>query len=140
MGGARARRDLGGVKRRELIHRIIRLYTLRGTLEGIRQFVEIYTGIKPEIVEEYGAGWQIGVRSTLGVDTRVYGAWEENAHRFSVRVKTFEEFDTEHKAKVRQRVLIEKPAHTELVHVGWLASFWQIGVRSTTGVDKKVGG
>ena len=103
-------------------------------------FVEIYTGIKPEIVEEYGAGWRIGVRSTVEVDTKVYGTWEENAHRFSVLVATFEEFDPERKAKVRERVLIEKPAHTQLVHVGWFASFWQIGVRSTLGVDAKVGG
>ena len=127
-------------KRRELIGRIVQLYTTRGTIEGIRQFVEIYTGIKPEIVEEYGAGWRIGVRSTVEVDTKVYGTWEENAHRFSVLVATFEEFDLERKGKVRERVLIEKPAHTQLVHVGWFASFWQIGVRSTLGVDAKVGG
>ncbi len=127
-------------KRRELIRRIVQLYTTRGTIEGIRQFVEINTGIKPEIVEEYGAGWRIGVRSTVEVDTKVYGTWEENAHRFSVLVATFEEFDLERKGKVRERVLIEKPAHTQLVHVGWFASFWQIGVRSTLGVDAKVGG
>ncbi|MCI0633689.1 MAG: phage tail protein [Actinobacteria bacterium] len=127
-------------KRRELIRRIVQLYTTRGTIEGIRRFVEIYTGIKPEIVEEYGDGWRIGVRSTVEVDTKIYGTWEENAHRFSVLVATFEEFDLERKAKVRERVLIEKPAHTELVHVGWFASFWQIGVRSTLGVDAKVGG
>jgi len=127
-------------KRRELIRRVVQLYTIRGTVEGIRQFVEIYTGIKPEIVEEFGAGWQIGVRSTVEVDTRVYGTWEENAHRFSVLVATFEEFDLDRKDKVRERVLIEKPAHTQLVHVGWFASFWQVGVRSTLGVDAKVGG
>jgi len=127
-------------KRRELIRRIVQLYTVRGTVEGIRQFVEIYTGIKPEIVEEYGAGWRIGVRSTVEVDTRVYGTWEENVHRFSVLVATFEDFDAERREKVRERVLIEKPAHTQLVHVGWFASFWKISVRSTLGVDAKVGG
>jgi phage tail-like protein len=127
-------------KRRELISRIVQLYTTRGTVEGIRQFVEIYTGIKPEVVEEYGAGWRIGVRSTVEVDIKVYGTWEENAHRFSVLVATFEPFDAARRDKVRERVLIEKPAHTELVHVGWFASFWNVGVRSTTGVDTKVGG
>lgn len=127
-------------KRRELIRRIVQLYTIRGTVEGIRRFVEIYTGIKPEIVEEFSTGWQIGVRSTVEVDTRVYGTWEENAHRFSVLVKTFEEFDAARREKVRQRVLIEKPAHTQLVHVGWFASYWRVGVRSTAGVDTKVGG
>jgi phage tail-like protein len=127
-------------KRRELIRRIVQLYTTRGTVEGIRQFVETYTGIKPEVVEEYGAGWRIGIRSTVEVHTKVYGTWEENAHRFSVLVATFEPFDVGRRDKVRERVLIEKPAHTELVHVGWFASFWNLGVRSTTGVDTKVGG
>lgn len=127
-------------KRRELIRRIVQLYTIRGTVEGIRRFVEIYTGIKPESVEEFGAGWRIGVRSTVEADTKVYGSWEENAHRFSVPVKTFEEFAFEQKDKIRERVLIEKPAHTQLVHVGFFASFWQIGVRSTLAVDTKVGG
>jgi phage tail-like protein len=127
-------------KRRELIKCIVGLYTIRGTIEGIRKFVEIYTGIKPEIIEEFGAGWRVGVRSTLGVDTKIYGTWEENAHRFSVLVKTYEEFDVEKREKIRRRVLIEKPAHTELVHVAWFASYWQIGVRSTIGVDTKVGG
>jgi phage tail-like protein len=127
-------------KRRELIRRIVALYTIRGTIEGIREFVEIYTGIKPDIVEEFGAGWRIGVQSTVGVDTRVYGTWWENAHRFSVLVKTFEEFDAERKAKVYERVLIEKPAHTQLVYVGWFPSYWRIGVRSTVGIDTKTGG
>ena len=127
-------------KRRELIRRIVQLYTIRGTVEGIRRFVEIYTSIKPEIVEEFGTGWRIGVRSTIGEDTKLYGSWEENAHRVSELVKTFEEFDAERRAKVIERVLIEKPAHTQLVHVGWLASYWQVGVRSTMGVDAKVGG
>jgi len=127
-------------KRRDLIRRIVQLYTKRGTIEGIREFVEIYTGIKPEIIEEWGGGWRIGVRSTIGEDTRLYGTPEENAHRFSVLVKTFEEFDAARRAKVIERVLIEKPAHTQLVHVGWLASYWQVGVRSTMGIDAKVGG
>lgn len=85
------------------------------------------------------ASW-VALISTVEVDTKVYGTWEENAHRFSVLVATFEEFDAGRKAKVRERVLLEKPAHTQLVHVGWSASYWRIGVRSTLGVDTKVGG
>lgn len=126
--------------RRDLIRRIVQLYTVRGTVEGLREFVEIYTGIKPDIVEWFKAGWQIGVRSTVGVDTRIYGAWDDTAHRFSVIVKTFVEFTPEQKAKITERILIEKPAHTELVSVSFYASFWQIGVLSTLGVDTKVGG
>ena len=127
-------------KRRDLIGRIVSLYRLRGTVEGLKSFVEIYTGIRPDIVEEGTGGWQVGVRATIEVDTRIYGTWEEDAHRFSVLVRTFEDFTAERRIKVRERVLIEKPAHTQLVHVGFFASFWRIGVRSTAGVDTKAGG
>lgn len=126
--------------RRDLIRRVVQLYTIRGTVEGIREFVEIYTGIKPDIVEWFKAGWQIGVRSTVGVDTKVYGTFEDNAHRFSVIVKTFVEFTAEQKAKIIERILIEKPAHTQLVNVAFFVSFWRVGVLSTLGVDTKVGG
>ncbi|MHC5058675.1 MAG: hypothetical protein ACYTKD_28790, partial [Planctomycetota bacterium] len=34
----------------------------------------------------------------------------------------------------------EKPAHTRVIHYGWVAKFWQVGVRSTVGVDTKAGG
>ena len=127
-------------KRRDLVGRIVSLYRLRGTVEGLKSFVEIYTGIRPDIIEEGTGGWQVGVRSTVEVDLRIYGTWEEDAHRFSVLAKTFEELSPERKAKIRERVLIEKPAHTQLVHVGFTASFWRIGVRSTVGVDTKAGG
>ena len=127
-------------KRRQLIARIVLLYRLRGTEQGLRAFVEIYTGIKPDIIEESLDGWRVGFTSTVGEDLRVFGTFQENAHRFSVLVKTFEIFDDERKAKIRERVLIEKPAHTQLVHVAFFPSFWRIGVRSTLGVDTKMGG
>jgi len=127
-------------KQRNLIQNIVHLYTTRGTVEGICRFVEIYTGIKPEIMEECHAGWRIGVRSSIGLDTKIYDTAEDCAHRFSVLIRTFETFDAERREKIQKRVLIEKPAHTQLVHVGWLASYWQIGVRSSIGMDTKVGG
>ncbi|MHC5059061.1 MAG: hypothetical protein ACYTKD_30770, partial [Planctomycetota bacterium] len=32
----------------------------------------------------------------------------------------------------------EKPAHTKVIHYGWVAKFWQVGERSTVGIDAKV--
>lgn len=125
---------------RDLIGRVVQLYTKRGTVEGLREFVEIFTGIRPDVIEEFQAGWRVEERSTVEVDTRAYGTWQENAHRFSVKILTFEEFTMERKAKVLERVLIEKPAHTQLVHIAFFASFWQVGVRSTLGVDTRTGG
>ena len=36
-----------------LLREIVNLYRLRGTVAGIKRFVEIYTGIRPEILEGF---------------------------------------------------------------------------------------
>jgi phage tail-like protein len=40
-------------KRRALVGRAMELYKLRGTPEGIARYVEIYTGIRPQIIESW---------------------------------------------------------------------------------------
>ena len=126
-------------KRRQLIRQAVELYRWRGTIRGIRTFVEIYTGLVPDIVEHFRRGWQVGVRSTVGVDTKVYEL-AEDAHCFSVFVNSFEELTPDEKQKVMTIVETEKPAHTKVIHYGWVARFWQVGVRSTVGIDMRVGG
>jgi phage tail-like protein len=126
-------------KRRRLIREALELYRWRGTIRGLRGFVEIYTGLTPEIVEPFKTCWQVGVRSTVGEDTKVYDLGED-AHCFSVIVNSFEELTPHEKQKAIDIVEREKPAHTKVIHYGWVARFWQVGVRSTVGVDAKVGG
>lgn len=127
-------------KRRALIARAIELYRTRGTIPGLRNFVDVYAGLKPGIREEFNAGWRVGLRSTLGVDTRTYGTWEENAHRFSVIVNLFELIPQAQFNKIQAVVEEQKPAHTKVMEYLTLALFWRTGVRSTIGVDTKVGG
>jgi len=126
-------------KRRRLIREALDLYRWRGTIRGLRSFVEIYTGLTPEIVESFNACWQVGVRSTVGEDTKVYEP-DGDPHCFSVLVNSFEELTPHEKQKVIEIVEREKPAHTKVIHYGWVAKFWQVGVRSTVGIDAKVGG
>jgi len=126
-------------KQRRLITQIVELYKLRGTIEGIKTFVEIYTGIRPLILEPFNLGWQVGVRSRLGVDTKVYQP-DEDVHCFSVEVKSFEELSSGQKQKIRQIVELQKPAHTKVIHYVWQAGFWQIGLRSSLGINTRVGG
>jgi phage tail-like protein len=66
-------------KRRLLIREAVNLYKWRGTIKGLKTFVEIYTGMTPEVNEHFNSGWQIGVRSTIGEDTRIYDL-AEDAH------------------------------------------------------------
>ncbi|MHC5059133.1 MAG: phage tail protein I [Planctomycetota bacterium] len=126
-------------KRRRLIREALELYRWRGTIRGIRRFVEIYTGLVPDIVEPFKTFWRVGVRSTVGEDTRV-SAPGLDPHCFSVIVNSFEELTAREKQKVIDIVQREKPAHTKVIHYGWVAKFWQAGVRSTVGIDAKVGG
>ena len=126
-------------RRRELIRRIVDLYKWRGTIEGIKTFVEIYTGIRPEIIEPFKVGWRIGVYSTIGEDTKIYEA-QEDPHSFSVIVNSFEKLSSEQKRKIMAVVEIQKPAHTRVIHFGWYEGFWQVGVRSKIGADIELGG
>jgi len=127
------------LRRRELIRRAVDLYKWRGTIKGIKTFVEIYTGVVPDILEPFKTGWQIGVRSTFGEDTKIY-EYSEDPHCFSVIVKSFEDLTAEQKNKIMAVIELQKPAHTKIIHYEWFASYWQLGVRSTVGVDMVTGG
>jgi phage tail-like protein len=58
-------------ERRDLIERAIALYRRRGTPAGICDFVEIYTGVRPSLVEAFEERglWVLDVASSLGFDT-----------------------------------------------------------------------
>ena len=125
-------------KQRELIRSTIELYRWRGTIKGIETFVEIYTGFKPVIIEPFNAGWRVGVDAVLGVNTRIYEP-ASDVHCFCVIVTSNDELTEQQKQKVMAIVEIQKPAHTKVISYGWYAEFWWLGVKSTVGVDMRVG-
>jgi phage tail-like protein len=54
-------------KRRSLIAEAVALYRERGTVQGLKRYLEIYTGLVPEIHEFcWPGGMQIGVASQIG--------------------------------------------------------------------------
>jgi phage tail-like protein len=56
-----------GAKRRQLISEATSLYRERGTLKGLKRYLEIYTGLAPEIREcRWPGGMRIGVASRIG--------------------------------------------------------------------------
>lgn len=59
--------DWPEARRRELIKEAVDLYKRRGTVSGLMKYLEIYTGVEPEIHECcWPGGMQIGVASQLG--------------------------------------------------------------------------
>jgi len=58
-------------EKRDLIARAVQLYRTRGTPSGIADFLEIYTGVRPSIVEDFTTRglWVLDVSSRLDFDT-----------------------------------------------------------------------
>ncbi|MBP7686592.1 MAG: FHA domain-containing protein [Thermoflexales bacterium] len=81
-------------QRRELIRAAVELYEWRGTRRGLSEFVRLYTGFTPVIIEP-GVG---------------KGAKADQAHRFIVRI-TSSEPDKLDRAVLMSIIDLEKPAH-----------------------------
>ncbi|MEO8018368.1 MAG: PA14 domain-containing protein [Pseudomonadota bacterium] len=64
---------------RALLARAPELYARRGTLAGVADMVEVQSGIRPQIFEDFRARnvWQLGTTSLLGVDTQLAAATPE---------------------------------------------------------------
>ena len=60
-------KDWDESKRRRLISEAVQLYRRRGTVSGMKRYLEIYAGLAPEIREwRWPGGMQIGVSSRIG--------------------------------------------------------------------------
>ncbi len=142
-------------KRRQLVAAAMELYRLRGTPEGIRRFVEIYTGSRPEIVELYlqrpgrapalgRAGSVVGCSLPL-IQTSAAQPPEETlfgnfAHRFCVLVYADDRCDAQTlQAVVNRIVAVNRPAHTQHF-VRLVFPEVQLGLRSQVGMDFVLGG
>jgi phage tail-like protein len=140
-------------RRRQLVLEAAELFRRRGTPEGLRRYIEIYTGRRPEIVEAFqlrpprplvvGGSGVLGV-TPLGRDPcnpdDAGAPFAPYAHRFTLFVWLDEggDFDAQ-RASLERIIESVKPAHSEcsLCFVDGNAS---VGLRSTVGVDSWIGG
>jgi phage tail-like protein len=143
-------------RRRALVSEAMSLYRMRGTIPGIERYVEIYTGIRPSIVE----GWleRPARPSFLGRPGSVLGCglpllgnapspailpddrlWARYAHRFTIYVYVEDGCDAQLLLPAVNRIVeVNKPAHT--AH-DMLAVYpdARIGLQSRVGLDLVVG-
>lgn len=101
-------------KRRKLLTRAVRLYRQRGTKAGLQEYLEIYTDVKPRILEQGAQNFRLGAQARLGPDVAL--GTGNQPHTFRVILPLPEEPD-ERRARERQRIVTaiveaEKPAHT----------------------------
>jgi phage tail-like protein len=94
-------------RRRAVLANAMELHRWRGTRRGLMEHLELYTGIRPEIVEG-GAGFKLGSRSRLGHQLML-GSGDRSNH-FSVifRVDDVESFD---RNRIRYVIDAQRPAH-----------------------------
>jgi phage tail-like protein len=122
---------------RNFIARAVPLYRLRGTRAGLTELLRTYTGMGVEI-DEFLDPLEVGVTSTVGVDTAIGGG---PPHYFRVRLVLAGDPLTLLRRERVARMIIdqEKPAHTFYDLVLDLPETIEVGVRSTVGVDTLIG-
>lgn len=130
-------------KVRRLIQGIVPLYKRRGTISGIRRFLELFVESPVVVSEELGI--QVGVRSTVERDTTVGGL----PHIFQVEIPYGHRvasappvpFDMENlrfvASNVRTVLDEERPAHTDYT-IGYNFPGIVVGHYSTAGWDTLV--
>jgi phage tail-like protein len=104
-------------KRRRLLRAAAALYRKRGTRQGLEEYLEIYTGTKPRIVEHRAHNFRLGREARLGPGIAL-GCGNE-PHTFTVAVPlphiAGESGDEHSREQARRRIEAiieaEKPAH-----------------------------
>ncbi len=166
--GMSLRSDWPIARRRELVRRAHQLYALHGTAAGIKLAVELYTGVKPTILEMFRMRrWLVVDQSTLGNCSAVFGRdvmdrlqiganssigdfrlidwgnpnldmFNEYANQFVVVVPRWQGATDADLQNLKQIVQIAQPAHTQAT-IKWAEPRFRIGVQSFIGVDTIVG-
>jgi phage tail-like protein len=95
-------------RRRELLKNAAELYRWRGTRRGLSEYLRIYTGVVPEILE-YIPGMILDEKTELGVNT-VLGS-SGTGHHFTVILQLNEDEKIEPRV-VKNIIESQKPAHT----------------------------
>jgi hypothetical protein len=131
------RADLDEERNRLLIANAVHLYRLRGTKRGLEELIRIYTTLAPTI-EEATHPLQIGVCSTVGVDTWIDGGPPQHFH-VSIRLTTTKPEEIAARRRVVEAIIdAEKPAHAHYT-LDVQTPVFQIGVTSRIGVDTLLG-
>ena len=134
--------------KRQILKEAIWLFRFRGTIPGLKRFLQLYTGTKIIIIEKYrlrglgsiGEAGGLESRSILGAGFRVGGAigetdqleltgtqedaFDTHAHRFSVIIPA--SLSAEQLSVVQQILDVHRPAHT-LVDVCTVGAGMRVG-------------
>lgn len=152
---------------RQYLAQAFQLFQRRGTIEGLRRYLQIYAGVHAHIVEPglYSTMWSLGAVSDLGFTTMLapgpaqgavvgtsatlnqsnltedvdLGAalFDDLAHKFCIQVYCAELNRPGAMAALQAVIAREKPAHTEC-HVCGIDARMRVGVQTRVGIDTVV--
>ena len=132
------RNDLEESQQRQFLASVIPLYRFRGTKQNLQKLLGIFTTGTPTVTETAADELEIGVHSTIGVDSYIGGG---APHYFLVTVSLVRDTaaaQQRQEAIARALIELEKPAHTAY-DLNVVFPSMQIGVYSTVGVDTLLG-
>jgi phage tail-like protein len=151
-------------KRRELVRQAHKLFDLRGTPEGLKLMIELYSGFKPRILELFRLRrWLVVDSSRLGDQSSVLGKnimnrlqigenskvgsfqlidygnpsldfFNSYAYQFVVIVPRWPGASEADRMALQQIIEMGKPAHTQ-AQLRWDEPRFRIGLQSLVGVD-----
>jgi len=122
---------------RDLIASAVQLYRLRGTKRGVEEFIQIYT-VLGSVIDELNTPFQIGVHSTVEVDTYL-GGGAPFFFRVTVQSASTDPAILSTTREIAQAIVdLQKPAHT-FYTLTVETPVLQISVHSTIGVDTLLG-
>jgi hypothetical protein len=97
------------MQRRRLIKEAVELWRWRGTKRGLSRYIEIYTGVKPDIHDVPVRGMRLGPNTKMGhADTKL---GDVPAHTFVVSIAVPDPTKINEQI-VHDIIAWEKPAHT----------------------------
>lgn len=99
-------------KKRKLIQQAIDIYGFRGTVQGLKLFLSIFTGVEPKLIENKWPyeGFRVS-RTRIGIDSIVLPP-VDLSHSFMVEVPAqFDDASDETILKIHDIIRMEKPAH-----------------------------
>jgi len=132
------RADLDILRQRDFIAKIAQLYRRRGTKANLVALLEIFVPGVSRVVEAEGAGFQLGVNSTIGQDVYLGGA-PPHFFRVIISLPNLSSQLLQRQMEIAKAVIeLEKPAHTTYKMEFEFPSM-QIGKSSTVGVDTLLG-
>lgn len=155
-------------KQRAVVQQAAHLYTLRGTVEGLRAYIQLYTDTRPAILEHFklrswlflnegrlgahnalwgkeivnrlqpGENAQIGSFQLIDSGDPVRDPFYQYANQFTVFVPARQPLDDADQQALRSIIEIAKPAHTQ-GNLRVVLPQLRIGVQSLLGVDTLIG-